>query len=486
MNDQTQDTPRATGESAMSPLPTVEQLRKALAESETSETRKLIEALFDEATFVELGTYTQKSFSEYARTGNVNELEGVICGYGAVDGQLVYLFAQDRARLDGAMDETHAAKILSLYQLAMQNGAPVVGIFNSAGADIYEGVGALAAYGKIMKAVTSASGLIPQIAVVTGECIGISASVAALFDFMICAEGSSFYVRAPEFGGMNEANEPITALRAKDPLSTVYEARSLLSFLPANASEGIHPTVCADDLNRMLGDPDFGGDLHNILNAVMDNGVYKELHADTATGFLTAFGTIGGVRCGVCGNTFQDGSALLSGEEARKAAKWISFCDAFCIPLVTFVNTAGFTYCKKKEQTSFATSLASLGAAYAASVMPKITIILGKAIGGAYTLCGSKALGCDIVYALENAEIGALSAEAAVAFAWNDRITLTKSREELEAEWRRSLSSPVAAACKGEVDDIINVSEMRQRICSALLMLAAKGTSRRRHGVLPL
>lgn len=477
----------AENEANLRKLPTVQQLREALAESEKSGTRQLAEALFDEATFVELGTYTKKSFSEFAYTGKTNEFEGVICGYGAVDGRLVYLFAQDISRMGGAMDETQAEKILSLYRMALCNGAPVVGIFNSAGADIYEGVSSLAAYGKVMKAISAASGTVPQIAVVAGECTGIAAAMTSLFDFMIASDGAAFYVRSPEFGGLNEANEPIAALRAQDAVSAVKEAKCLLSCLPSNASEGIRPEPCADDLNRMLGDPDFGGNLHNMLAAVADNGAYKEIYPDAAPGMLTAFCCIGGVRCGVCGNTFLDSGALLDGQEARKAARFIRFCNAFSIPLVTFVDTAGLAYCKKREQTSFAASLAALAAAYANAVIPKISVITGKAIGGAYTLLGSKSLGCDVAYALEKAEIGALSAEAAVAFAWNDRITLTKTREELENEWKTSLSSPVAAACKGEIDDIITVTEMRQRICSALLMLAAKGTAAyKRQNILPL
>ncbi|MBP3437452.1 MAG: hypothetical protein J6K61_06080 [Clostridia bacterium] len=469
------------------PLPTAEELRQALAASEKSDTRQIISSLFDEATFVEIGTYTKKSFSEYAYTGQLNDFEGVICGYGAINGQLVYAFAQDVSRMNGAMDDTHANKILSLYQMAMRNAAPVIGIFNSVGADIYEGVSSMAAYGKIMRAVAEASGFIPQIAIVAGDCTGIASPLAACFDFVVAVEGASFYVRSPDFSGANESNETVAALTVPDALSAVKEVRVLLSYIPANAEEGIRPVPCADSLNRLLGDQSFDHNLHNMLSAVADNGIYKEIYTDTAPTFLTAFTCIGGVRCAVCGHTIQNGEAMFNGLEARKAARFVSFCDAFSIPLVTFVDTAGFAYSKKKENTSFVLSLSSLAFAYAKSQMPKISIIVGRAIGGAYTLLGSKALSADVVYALDSAEIGALATDAAVAFAWNDRVTLSRTREELENEWRVSLASPVAAACKGEVDDIITVSEIRQRICSALLMLSAKGTaSKKRHGILPL
>ena len=469
------------------PLPSAEELKEALAASEKSDTRQVLTALFDENTFVELGVYMKKSFSEYAYTGETNEFEGVICGYGAIDGQLVYAFAQDISRMNGAMDDTHANKIVSLYKMAMRNAAPVVAVFNSAGADIYEGVSSLAAYGKVMRAVAEASGFIPQIAIVSGDCTGIASPLAACFDFIVAVEGASFYVRSPEFSGTNEANETVAALVAKDGAAAAAEVRTLLSYIPANAEEGVRPGRCADSLNRLLGDQNFGQDLHNMLAVLADNGIYKEIYPETAPSFMTAFTCIGGVRCAVCGNTVQDGTAMLSGMEARKAARFVSFCDAFSIPLITIVDTAGFAFCKKKENTAFVLSLSSLAFAYAKSQMPKISVIVGRAIGGAYTLLGSKALCADVAYALADTEIGALSADAAVAFAWNDRVTLDRSRESLEEEWKATLASPVAAACKGEIDDIITVSEMRQRICSALLMLAAKGTvSKKRHSILPL
>lgn len=467
-------------------LPSVEELKEALAASEKSDARALITSLFDRGTFVELGTYTKRSFSEYAETGKTNEFEGVIGGYGAVDGRLTYAFAQDVSRMGGAMDERQADKIVSLYEMAIANGAPIVGIYNSTGADITEGVSALAAYGRIMRESAKASGVVPQISVVAGLCTGSSAPLASMADFLIAVHGSYFYIHNDEFNEAAEENEPISALTVSDAASAVEHARILLSYLPANAEEGVCAVQSADNLNRLLGEPDFDGNLVNVVTAVSDNGIYEELSARFAPELFTAFTYIGGVRCGVVGNRSLGTDALLDAQGARKAAHFVSFCDAFSIPLVTFTDVAGFAFCDKKDDAPYAAAFASLAMAYAKSAMPKITVILGKAIGGAYTLLGSKSIGADVVYALEDAEIGALPTEAAVAFAWNDRISEEESREKLENEWRRSLASPVAAASRGEVDDIITVSEMRQRIASALLMLAVKGTVRRRHPVLPV
>jgi len=481
--------PESENVSARAPhaLPTVEELRNALAASENSDTRKLIAALFDDATFSEIGVYTKRSFSEFAVTGDTNDFEGVICGYGAVEGRLVYAFGQDISRMNGAMDEKHAAKIVALYEMAIKNGAPIVGIFNSTGANIYEGVSSLAAYGRIMRSVAEASGKIPQIAVIAGECTGCAAPLASMFDFLITVKNSSFYVHTKEFNKKSEENEPASAFVAKDGLDAMRDARILLSYLPSNATEGTLTAPATDNPNRMLGDANFGNDVRNVVAAISDNGVFEELSRTFASEMFTGFTTVGGVKCGILGNRTLGGSSLIGTPEARKAARFVSFCDAFSIPVITLVDTQGFAFCDDANSTPYASTLASLAFAYAKAQTAKITVVLGRAIGGAFAVLGSKALGADIVYALPSAEIGAMQADAAVAFAWNDLVSTETSREDLESEWRTSISSPVAAACRGEVDDIITVSELRQKILSAVYMLAAKNLSgEKRHPVFPL
>ena len=494
-----------TGKDASSLLPTVEELRSALAASENSGTRRLIASLFDDGTFSELGVYTMRRFSEYTQEEQALSPEGVICGYGAVDGRLVYVFGQDISRMDGAVDEKHASKIADLYDMACKNGAPVIGVFNSSGADVYEGVTALAAYGRIMKKVTEASGRIPQIALVTGPCTGTAALLASMFDFTVTVQGVPFYVH--DAGG-TEGNARTATFIAKDEKDAARDARVLLAYLPSHASENILQTATSDSLNRMLGKIDYEGDLSRLVRAIADNGITQEITRDFSPEIFTAFAIIGGIRCGVVGNRFVGEGHKIDAAAAKKMARFISLCDAFSLPILTFVDSTGFADMKASGISSYASDLASLAFAYGSASVPKISIILGSAIGGAFTVLGSKALGADVVYALEDAEISVLSSDAAVAFAWNGRVALeagakipnseeledtsnipsiTTNRSELEATWRTSHASPAAAACRGQIDDIITVDEMRQRILSSLFMLAGKGVCyAKRHSILPL
>ncbi len=468
-------------------LPTVKELREALAASENSDTRKMIASLFDDATFSEIGVYTKRSFSEFAVTGETNDFEGVICGYGAVEGRLVYVFGQDLSRMDGAMDEKHAKKIVDLYAMAEKNGAPVVGIFNSTGANVYEGVSSLAAYGHVMRAVASASGKVPQIAVIAGDCTGCAAPLASMFDFIVSVRESSFYVHTADFEKQREGNEPTSAFLAKDAHDAMRDVRILLSYLPSYAGEGTVSEHPSDTPDRLLGDMDFGNDVRNAVAALADNGVFEEITRAFAPEMFTAFATLGGVRCGVLGNRTLGGVSTVGVKEARKAARFISFCDAFSIPVITLVDSDGFAFYDDANQEPYAAVLAQLAFAYAKSTTAKITLVLGRAVGGAFTLLGSKSIGADIVYALPTAEIGVLPTDAAVAFAWNDMVSESFSREALEEKWRTSLASPVAAACRGEIDDIISIDEMRQRVISALYMLSGKNArTDKKHPILPL
>ncbi len=468
-------------------LPSAEELKAALANSVGTEARALLQSLYDANTFVELGAFTKRKFCEYQGLEHDEEFEGVICGYGAVDGRLVYAFAQDGSRMKGALDENHAKKICALYDLAIKNGAPVVGIFDCAGADIFEGAAALAAYGRIMKAVSTASGRIPQIALVNGNCIGSFATIAAMFDFVVKTKKANFYVNSPEFVGTADSQAPLTSYAADDVAQAIVHIRTLMGYLPDRACGSISVEGTADGLNRMLGNLDFGGDVNAVIGAIADNGIFLEIGNDYAGVLTTAFATVGGIKCGFVGTSYVVDEGRITAAAARKAARFIDVCDAFSIPVITLVDSMGLASCEESENAPFAADLAKLAMAYAKSVTPKITIILGHAIGASFAILGSKALGADIAYALDNAEIGALASEASVAFAWSNLINPDKSREELIDEWRKSLSSPVAAASLGEIDDIVSTNELRARICSALQMLAAKSTGYPRlHAVDPL
>ena len=457
------------------PLPTAAELRATLAAGESSEVRDTLRMLFDGNTFVETAAYTKRALSDFIATERTNEFEGVITGYGAIDGKLTFVFAEDASRLGGAIDERHAKKIADLYKLALDNGAPVVGIFNSNGTDIFEGTAGLAAYGRIMSCVTEASGKIPQIALIAGKCIGTSSAIAAMFDIIIKNNTAPFYVSSPALTGADNAQYAVVSYVGELSQCVGY-VRTLVSYLPSNASVGIQSSdICTDNLNRLLGNLDFAGDALTAISVIVDNGVSYEIGHDTAPVASTVFASVGGVKCGIVATSFAKDEGRITAEAARKISRFVNFCESFSLPVITLVDSYGLAIDKENENV-FAPELARLAMAYASSKCPKVTVILGHAIGAAFVLLGSKSLGADIVYALDNSEIGALSAESGVAFAWDKYIDEKKSREELVAEWKMSVSSPAYAASSGEIDDIISTNELRARLCSALLMLSEKGS----------
>ena len=468
-------------------LPTAAELRESLRTSESQEARTQISMLFDPDTFVEVGAYTKRGFSDFIATEKTNEFEGVICGYGAIDGKLVFAFIEDASRMGGAIDERHAKKITDLYNMAISNGAPIIGIFNSNGTDIFEGTAGLAAYGRIMSAVTRASGVVPQIAYVAGNCIGTCAAIASMFDIVVKNDDASLYVSSPALTGEKDAQDAIVSYHGSQEQCMGYII-GLVSLLPSNSSVGVQCVeIYTDNLNRKLGNLDFGGEALSVVSVIADNSMFFELGHDYAPSATTVLTTIGGVKCGVIASSYSKNEGRIDVCSARKIAKFVSLCDSFSIPVVTIVDSMGLAINKKNEQM-FAPELAKLAMAYASSTCPKVTIIHGHAIGAAFVLLGSKSLGADLVYATEDSEIGALSAASGVAFAWDKYITEETTREELISEWRNSVSSPANAAASGEIDDIISINEMRARICSALLMLSAKGDASAiaRRKVLPL
>ncbi len=439
-----------------------------------------INALFDAGTFVELGSYVR-------RNGNPDEYEGVVCGYGAIDGKLVFAFSQDSDRMKGAFDEIHAKKIEKLYEMAVKNGAPVVAMLDSAGALIYDGAAALSGYGRVMKCVSDASGIIPQIAIVNGVCAGMSATIAAMFDLVITAgDKAQLYVNPPFVLGKENgtaahaAATGIAALVAENEDAANEKVRELIALIPSNNAEGTTLEVNEDDLNRTVSAE---GSAEEIIAEIADCNKFVKLYAEYAPEMIVGMASFGGIGAGV---VFATDKITVGG--ARKAAKFVSMCDSFNIPVITLVDCEGVACDNESENAPLASELAKLAFAYTSSKNSKVTVVVGKAYGAAYTLMGSKSVGADIAFALENACISILPPEAAVAFAWNDKITADKTREDLENEWKEKCASPVDAAEKGEIDDIIDNAELRQRICAALGMMFSKTdvAPTRRHANMPL
>ena len=454
-------------------LPSAQDLKSSLIAGEGSEIRRQLTMLFDENTFVETSAYTKRAFSDFVATESSNELAGVITGYGAINGKLVFAFAEDSLRMGGVIDEAHAKKICDLYALAISNGAPVVGIFDSCGTDIFAGTSGLSAYGKILACVNKARGVVPQIAYVTGKCIGTAATIAATFDIVVKEENASLYVTSPAHTGAANAQDSIVAFSA-DAYACAGYIRNLVDFLPDNSTREIYVADTTDSLNRLLGDLDFGGEGLTAIAAIADNGVYQELGHNNVPAVSTVLATIGGVKCGVVATSYSCNEGKITKDVAKKISKFINFLNRFALPIVTIVDSLGLAIDKENEM-AFADELARLASAYALATVPKVTVITGHAIGASFILLGSKALGADLVYTLDNAEIGALSASSGVAFAWDKLITEENTREDYIAEWKSTVSSPANACASGEIDDIISTNEMRARICSALLLLSSKG-----------
>lgn len=448
--------------------------------------KERIASLFDAGTFVELGAYTRRPTSD-------EEFESVICGYGAVGGKLVFAFCQDSGRTKGAFGERHAKKIADMYSLAIKNGAPIVGVFDSAGAVVYDGAAALAAYGKVMKCVSDASGIVPQIALIDGVCGGSSAVIASMFDFTVTIKDKSkLYVNPPFVLGEDIGNSAFASAVGISAKETENEAeafafvKSVIATLPQNNVDGAVLSDITDDINRVVS---FNADNYKaeeLVAQISDNANFVRMYENYASSICVGFANFGGISAGViASNPAENG--VLDIRAARVAAKMVSFCDSFGLPVVTLVDSIGLDISVEAENAAYASELSRLAMAYTSSSNAKVTVVIGKAYGVAFTLLGSKSVGADMAYALENACISVLSPEASVAFVWNDKVG-DASREEVEAEWKEKCASAACAADCGEIDDVIESSELRKRICAALSMLAykAEGVPTRRHTVMPL
>ena len=375
--------------------------------------------------------------------------------------------------MKGALDGRHADKILRTYEKALSVGAPVVGFFDCAGAVVFDGAAALAGYGKLLRTVSEASGVIPQIAVISGTCAGTMASVAALFDLTVTIDGvSRLYVSSPTQVGdtvgsaayaYEQGNAALLAKTEEEAMATV---RTVLSYLPDHADHGIPALESADDPARIA----LNGrtSAKEAMSAAVDAGSLCELYGGYGAPVTAGFATMGGMSCVALALDGELNLAAIS-----KLTRLLSFADTFGLPAVTFVNCVGVA-ADAAEEGALAQALAALAAVMAEGTAPRVTAIVGDAVGAGFIFGGSRALGADLVLALPETEIAALTARSAVAFLWNDRITPELSREALEQEWRETKATPEAAAADGEVDDIVAPAELRARLIAALYMLADK------------
>lgn len=425
--------------------------------------RARMDVIFDEGTFAEVGAFI----------GDGEEFCPVVTGYGAVDGMLVFAFSQDYSRLHGAMGKAHAKKICKIIEMALEVNAPVIGVFDSAGAKIDEGSDALNACGEVISSLAFSKGMIPTIAVVAGPCGGAGAVAASLCDVIIVAEktGSLYMVPSSMLEdktlGKPEklAETGVSAITAEDDASACLAARAICRYFTPEM-------ITSDDGNRVFDASVFENpkyDVHSVIGSLFDTGSFTELFAKRAPQMTVGLASMNGRVCGVVANnpSFKDGKMCPGACE--KAVKLIKLCRTIDVPVVTLVDGVGVGPTDKIEIGGVAGKLAELAMAYSASAR-KVTVITGEAYGTAYSVLGSKALGADFVLALDRAKISPMNPVSAVEFL--GEVYDESKVDEIAAKWADENASPLEAAKKGYVDDIIEASELRARVASALEMFA--------------
>ena len=425
--------------------------------------RARMDVIFDEGTFAEVGAFI----------GDGEEFCPVVTGYGAVDGMLVFAFSQDYSRLHGAMGKAHAKKICKIIEMALEVNAPVIGVFDSAGTKIDEGSDALNACGEVISSLAFSKGMIPTVAVVAGPCGGAGAVAASLCDVIIVAEktGSLYMVPSSMLEdktlGKPEklAETGVSAITAEDDASACLAARAICRYFTPEM-------ITSDDGNRAFDASVFENpkyDVHSVIGSLFDAGSFTELFAKRAPQMTVGLASMNGRVCGVIANnpSFQDGKMCPGACE--KAVKLIKLCRTIDVPVVTLVDGVGVGTTDKIEIGGVAGKLAELAMAYSASAR-KVTVITGEAYGTAYSVLGSKVLGADFVLALDRAKISPMNPVSAVEFL--GEVYDESKVDEIAAKWADENASPLEAAKKGYVDDIIEASELRARVASALEMFA--------------
>lgn len=467
----------------MASYETSAELRRAVEAAETAADAKLaklgklsasarMKFLFDEGTFVETGKYIGRKTTELD-SGDGDSLEPVVTGYGAVNGVLVFAFSQDYSRLSGALGEMHAKKICNVYDMAEKSCSPIVGIFDSAGAKVLEGVDALAGYGEVMAKAANAD--IPQIAVISGPCTGANAVISQMMDITVTAAktgemrmASSTVLEDKTLGTPAKlAEQGVSAITAADDADAMAKVRTLISYFGGEfaTSDNANRAVNVDSL--MQGEYD----VHAVINEVFDAGSFTELYAESAGMLVCGLAAMNGKVVGVMANNPAVKGGKLCPGSADKALKFLGICDRYAVPVITLADSCGIPSSDRAEEKGLAYKLALFAKAYATARIPKISVVLGRAYGSLYSIFGSKAIGADIALALDSAKIAAMAPEAAVEFLGivNDE---SKHNETAE-KWAGEFASPIRAAKSGHIDDIIDSSELRARIAAAVEMLTA-------------
>jgi propionyl-CoA carboxylase beta chain len=479
--------------------------------------RERLDLLLDPGTFHELGQFVEHRGDDLGIMNEKIPGDGVVTGYAKIEGRTVYIYAQDFTVLGGALGEMHSAKICRVMDLAIQNGKPVIGLLDSGGARIQEGVRALRGYAEIFKRNVLASGVVPQISVMLGPCAGGAAYSPALTDLIIMVEKQSFmFLTGPEvikavtneivdredLGGA-EVHTSVSGtahLAAASEKDALVLARRVLSYLPSS-NAGEPPKVRVSDpwtrvapaLNSMVPlDSLEPYSMHAVIEAVTDHGSFVELMPSWAKNAVTGLARLGGRSVAIVANEPSVIAGVMDINSADKIARFVRFCDSFRLPIVTFVDSPGFLPGVTQEHGGVIRHGAKVLYAYAEATVPKISVVTRKAYGGAYIVMSSKYLGSDVNFAWPSAEIAVMGAEGAVNILFRDEIASAPdpglARAGLAADYRQKFTSPYTAASMGVVDDVIEPSWTRPKVITALEALADKQVPRpqRKHGNMPV
>jgi len=479
--------------------------------------RERIEHLLDAGSFNELDQFVVHQCTEFGIGDKKIPGDGVVTGYGTIDGRLVYVFSQDFTVFGGSLGEMFAKKVCKLMDLALKTGAPVIGLNDSGGARIQEGVASLAGYGDIFFRNVISSGVVPQISAIMGPCAGGAVYSPALTDFIIMVDKTShMFITGPdvvkaalgqevsfeELGGamVHSQTSGVAHFIAKDEDHCIQIIKRLFSYLPSNYLEDPPTVEPTDDPNRtdeglahiIPDDPDKPYDVKEIITRIVDNGEFLEIQPLWAQNIVIGFARLNGKTIGIVANQPAHYAGALDINSSMKAGRFIRFCDCFNIPIITFVDVPGFLPGLEQEHGGIIKHGSKLLYAYCEATVPKITVILRKDYGGAYDVMGSKHSGADINYAWPTAEIAVMGPHGAINIIFRKEIAEAtnpeQKRKELVSEYRSKFASPYIAAQKGYIDEVIEPAETRPKLISALESLATKREPRptRKHGNVPL
>jgi propionyl-CoA carboxylase beta chain len=473
--------------------------------------RERAEQLCDPGSFVELDRYVRHRESNFGMMERRPYGDAVVTGYGTVFRRRVFLFSQDFTVFGGSLSEVFAEKICKVMDMAVKYGCPIVGINDSGGARIQEGVVSLAGYAEIFWRNVQASGVIPQLSLVMGPCAGGAVYSPAITDFIFMVEGSSYmFITGPdvvktvtgeevsfeELGGAqaHATKSGVAHFVSADEQGCLEDARYLISFLPQNNRERVPQTNTTDpsdredaELDTLIPDsPNKPYDMHDVVRRVIDDGEFLEVHEHFAENIVTGFARLGGHAVGVVGNQPRALAGVLDIDASNKAARFVRTCDAFNVPLVTFVDVPGFLPGTEQEWGGIIRHGAKLLYAFAEATVPKLTVITRKAYGGAYDVMSSKHIRADFNFAWPTAEVAVMGPEGAVNIIYRDRSP--DERTELIAEYKEAFANPYTAAERGYVDEVIEPRKTRRFLIDALETTLTKREPRpqRKHGNIPL